>query len=53
MPWGHEPDKLTLPFGVPARLRVAAGQATLSFGGYPYLSGGASRPDPGRIPEIP
>ncbi|MFC4764160.1 muramoyltetrapeptide carboxypeptidase [Dyella koreensis] len=53
MPFGHEPDKLTLPFGVPARLRVTEGQATLSFNGYPHLSGGASRPDPGRFPEIP
>ncbi|WP_426700722.1 muramoyltetrapeptide carboxypeptidase [Rhodanobacter sp. Col0626] len=37
LPTGHEPDKFTLPFGVPARLRVAGGNAQLSFGGYPHL----------------
>jgi muramoyltetrapeptide carboxypeptidase len=38
LPIGHEPDKFTLPFGAPARLRVSAGRARLGFSGYPYLS---------------
>jgi muramoyltetrapeptide carboxypeptidase len=37
LPTGHEPDKFTLPFGAPARLRVGAGEASLSFSGYPHL----------------
>lgn len=37
MPIGHEPAKLTLPFGAPARLRVADGVARLDFSGYPHL----------------
>lgn len=37
LPIGHEPDKCTLPFGAPARLRVAGGKARLSFSGYPHL----------------
>lgn len=37
MPIGHEPAKLTLPFGVPSRLRVADGVARLDFSGYPHL----------------
>lgn len=37
LPFGHAPDKFTLPFGVPARLRVAAGAAALEFDGYPHL----------------
>ncbi|EIL99538.1 LD-carboxypeptidase [Rhodanobacter thiooxydans] len=37
LPIGHEPDKCTLPFGVPARLRVSGGKARLDFGGYPHL----------------
>jgi muramoyltetrapeptide carboxypeptidase len=53
LPFGHEPDKFTLPFGAAARLRVAGGEATLSFGGYPHLAGAASRPDPGTLPQIP
>lgn len=40
LPIGHEADKCTLPFGVPARLRVADGTATLAFNGYPYLPAG-------------
>ncbi len=52
LPWGHEPDKLTLPFGAPARLRVAGGSAELSFSGYPHLPASVVRPDPGRLPEI-
>lgn len=37
MPVGHEPAKLTLPFGTPACLRVADGVARLDFSGYPHL----------------
>ncbi|GGA22834.1 muramoyltetrapeptide carboxypeptidase [Dyella nitratireducens] len=37
MPFGHEADKFTLPFGVPARLRVVGRRASLDFHGYPYL----------------
>jgi muramoyltetrapeptide carboxypeptidase len=53
MPFGHEPDKFTLPFGALARLRVMAGQASLRFGGHPHLSPAVSRPDPGTLPQIP
>lgn len=53
LPFGHEPDKFTLPFGVPARLTVAAGQASLSFHGHPTLAGTVSRPDPGTPPLHP
>jgi muramoyltetrapeptide carboxypeptidase len=38
LPTGHEPDKFTLPFGAPARLRVGGGEAQLSFSGYPHLA---------------
>ncbi len=37
LPFGHEPDKVTLPFGAPARLRVLGGKAQLDFSGYPHL----------------
>lgn len=37
LPFGHVPDKVTLPFGVPARLRAAGGKARLEFSGYPHL----------------
>ncbi|MBT2143413.1 MULTISPECIES: muramoyltetrapeptide carboxypeptidase [unclassified Rhodanobacter] len=37
LPTGHEPDKFTLPFGAPARLKVAGGTAQLSFSDYPHL----------------
>jgi muramoyltetrapeptide carboxypeptidase len=37
MPFGHDPDKFTLPFGVPARLRVVGQRASLDFQGYPHL----------------
>jgi muramoyltetrapeptide carboxypeptidase len=37
MPFGHEPDKFTLPFGVPARLRVVGRRASLDFNAYPHL----------------
>ena len=42
LPFGHEPDKFTLPFGVPARLRVAGGRAQLDFRGYPHLASPAA-----------
>jgi muramoyltetrapeptide carboxypeptidase len=37
MPFGHDADKFTLPFGVPARLRVVGQRASLDFSGYPHL----------------
>ncbi|GAB2565573.1 muramoyltetrapeptide carboxypeptidase [Dyella jejuensis] len=37
MPFGHDPDKFTLPFGAPARLRVVGQRASLEFNGYPHL----------------
>ena len=37
MPFGHDPDKFTLPFGVPARLRVVGRRASLDFSAYPHL----------------
>lgn len=45
LPFGHAPDKFTLPFGAPARLRVAGTQATLDFSGYPHL------PVPEAVPD--
>lgn len=53
MPFGHEADKFTLPFGVPAHLRLSQGKASLTFRGHPTLSGEVSRPDPARSPSIP
>jgi muramoyltetrapeptide carboxypeptidase len=38
MPHGHGMEQLTLPFGAPARLRVADGRAQLDFAGYPHLN---------------
>jgi len=38
LPFGHAPDKFTLPFGVPARLRVAGDAARLDFSGYPHIA---------------
>ncbi|MDO1528221.1 LD-carboxypeptidase [Fulvimonas sp. R45] len=38
LPHGHAGRQLTLPFGAPARLRVAGGQATLAFSGYPHFA---------------
>lgn len=49
LPFGHEPDKFTLPFGVPARLRVSAGRARLDFAAYPHLG----RAVPASPPENP
>jgi len=37
LPFGHCPDKLTLPVGAQARLRVAGGEATLAIHGYPSI----------------
>ncbi|TCV94002.1 murein tetrapeptidase LD-carboxypeptidase [Luteibacter rhizovicinus] len=37
LPFGHGPTKFTLPFGVPARLRVENDAATLTFAGHPHL----------------
>ncbi|WP_158882975.1 muramoyltetrapeptide carboxypeptidase [Rhodanobacter sp. L36] len=37
LPHGHGDVQLTLPFGAPARLHVAAGEAELSFSNYPHL----------------
>ena len=49
LPFGHEPDKFTLPFGVPARLRVSGGRARLDFAGYPHFD----RPVPASPLENP
>jgi len=49
MPHGHAANQLTLPFGAPARLRVADGRAQLDFEGYPHLD----RPAPAGLPENP
>ena len=38
LPFGHAPDKFTLPFGVPARLRMDGGRARLDFAGHPHVS---------------
>jgi muramoyltetrapeptide carboxypeptidase len=38
LPFGHTPDKATLPVGASARLRVARGEAVLAFEGYPQLA---------------
>jgi muramoyltetrapeptide carboxypeptidase len=38
LPFGHAPDKYTLPFGLSARLQVDAHAARLDFAGYPHLS---------------
>ena len=38
LPFGHAPDKFTLPFGASARLDMAAGQAVLQFEAYPHLA---------------
>jgi muramoyltetrapeptide carboxypeptidase len=48
LPFGHEADKFTLPFGAPARLVAGDGQAELSFGGYPWLRGISAPPLPER-----
>jgi len=42
LPFGHEAAMFTLPFGVPARLRVSAGKAQLDFSDYPHLQRAAA-----------
>lgn len=37
--FGHGPDKVTLPFGAPAELRIVDGNALLSARGYSYAGG--------------
>ena len=37
LPFGHEPDKFTLPFGAPARLQMSGQRVQLGFSGYPHL----------------
>jgi muramoyltetrapeptide carboxypeptidase len=37
LPFGHCPDKLTLPVGAHARLRVAGGEASLAVRGHPSI----------------
>jgi muramoyltetrapeptide carboxypeptidase len=37
MPFGHTPDKLTLPVGAPARLLVRDGEARLTVWNYPHF----------------
>ncbi|HEY1589042.1 MAG TPA: muramoyltetrapeptide carboxypeptidase [Rhodanobacter sp.] len=49
LPFGHEPDKFTLPFGAQARLRVSGGHARLDFSGYPHFD----RPVPASPAENP
>ena len=49
LPHGHADQQLTLPFGAPARLRVAGHAARLEVIGYPYLesvvpAGGTEKP---------
>lgn len=44
LPFGHCRNKLTLPVGSRARLRVGAdGKAELAFAGYPHLQAGAAQ----------
>jgi muramoyltetrapeptide carboxypeptidase len=49
LPHGHGVEQLTLPFGAPARLRVADGRAQLDFSAYPHLD----RPAPASNAENP
>jgi len=44
LPIGHGPDKLTLPCGGHARLRVGGGKARLELGGYPHLRNAGGPP---------
>ncbi|AKM32168.1 muramoyltetrapeptide carboxypeptidase [Pandoraea faecigallinarum] len=39
MPFGHCPDKLTLPVGGQARVQTSGAQVTLTLTGYPYIDG--------------
>lgn len=36
LPFGHAPDKFTLPFAAPARLKTAGSDVSLTFTGYPH-----------------
>lgn len=45
LPFGHEADKFTLPFGTPAWLVVEDGTARLGFAGHPRLAS-PWRPEP-------
>lgn len=38
LPFGHEPDKFTLPFGAPARLQMSGHRVQLGFSGYPHIT---------------
>lgn len=38
MPFGHCPDKLTLPVGGQARLQTSGAHVTLTLTGYPYMA---------------
>lgn len=38
MPFGHCPDKLTLPVGGQARLQTSGAEVTLTLTGYPYMA---------------
>lgn len=50
LPFGHGPDKATLPFGVPARLATEAAETVLSFEGHPRLTRPFAPPLPGAEP---
>jgi muramoyltetrapeptide carboxypeptidase len=53
LPHGHGARQLTLPFGAPARLRVADGAAQLEFHGYPHLPLGSSPLRAGEVERGP
>jgi muramoyltetrapeptide carboxypeptidase len=54
LPFGHAPDKFTLPFGAAARLRAAAGEVELSFRDYPHLPRSAANvPTSARVRQTP
>ena len=48
LPFGHEPDKFTLPFGAPARLQMSGQRVQLGFSGYPHITAcaGPQTPSP-------
>ena len=52
LPFGHEPDKFTLPFGAPARLQISGQRVQLGFSGYPHITAcaGPQAPDLHRSP---
>lgn len=52
LPIGHGPDKLTLPCGGSARLRVGGGKARLELGEYPHLRT-LGKPAPVPLPPNP